>query len=285
MCRAEDGGLVMRFVRLGLWPVACALLAVSPAQAQFAVDANTLALWHFDDGAGLTAVDAGTNGFDLDLARYPSDGSSGAVLPTWTQHGCFGGALHFTTGDDYTYGGYASVTAPFVFAQNHLSTELWVATTSSQPAYLLVIGFVQFEVLIQGNGTVYTNVGDGNNWSNPVISAAKVNDGLWHYVAVTYDGAQVRLFVDGQPDGAVAFSGTIGTITYPTVVGGRPANDFLTGTIDEVRISDVARSASAISNTWNQLSVLCPEPARAEGSCLALTILFLLRRKRTQPAV
>jgi hypothetical protein len=39
---------------------------------KYSVDANTLALWHFDDGSGTTALDETTNNNDLTLVNTPS---------------------------------------------------------------------------------------------------------------------------------------------------------------------------------------------------------------------
>jgi len=158
--------------------------------------------------------------------------------------------------------------------------ELWIATTSHTTAYLFVTGFVQCGVTFKDNGTIDFEVGDGNNWSDSAVSTHVVNDGLWHYVAGTYDGANVRVFIDGQADGSAAYSGTIGTITYPTVVGGRPFNQFFTGTLDEVRLSSVARSGSEIANNWADLSTVCPEPSACAASAGAISVLLAISRAR-----
>ena len=51
------------------------------AHAQLAVDADTVALWHFDDGSGTQVNDEGLNNLDMGFARYPADGSQGAQYP------------------------------------------------------------------------------------------------------------------------------------------------------------------------------------------------------------
>ena len=40
-------------------------------------------------------------------------------------------------------------------------------------------------------------------------------------------------------------------------LGGRPQNTFFDGQMDEIRLSDVARSAAEIAATWT-LSATCP---------------------------
>jgi hypothetical protein len=77
----------------------------------------------------------------------------------------------------------------------------------------------------------------------------------WSHVAATWDGATMRVFVDGVEDGIpVAFSGPISYPgTYPTRLGRSltPGNSFR-GEIDEMRIWSVART---------------PEELRAGAQC------------------
>ncbi|UCD52945.1 MAG: discoidin domain-containing protein [Phycisphaerales bacterium] len=81
-----------------------------------------------------------------------------------------------------------------------------------------------------------------------VNGQANVNDGQWHHVAGTYDGAVARLYVDGIEDGSVATSGPIATNTERVYLGenaeapGRQWN----GLIDDVRIYSRALSADEI---------------------------------------
>lgn len=68
----------------------------------------------------------------------------------------------------------------------------------------------------------------------------------WTHLALTYDGAAVRLWVNGRLAGAAPASGPITANTLPLVVGagvdarGRTVDHF-TGRIDEVRLSAIAR--------------------------------------------
>jgi hypothetical protein len=253
--------------------------SAAAARAQLTVDADTVALWHFDETSGLTAYDATANHLDLALERYPADGSQGAQLPTWSPHGCFGGGLRLVKGDSDSFGGYASLTAQLDFPQNAYTVEMWIATTTGN-ADPFVMGFLQCDVEVDYEGKIDFRAGDGNDWGTSVISSTAVNDGLWHYVVVSYDGATERVFVDGQPDGSAAFTGTTGTIADPTYVGGRPSNDFVDGTMDEVRLSNVARSASEIADRWTALSTQCPEPS--SGAEIEAVFAVLLVRGRTR---
>ncbi|MGQ9829574.1 MAG: LamG-like jellyroll fold domain-containing protein [Roseiflexus sp.] len=61
----------------------------------------------------------------------------------------------------------------------------------------------------------------------------------WYHVAVTYDGATARVFVNGSPGPAA----TIGAITQGPFfrIGGIPGYGFFNGDVDDVRLSNVVR--------------------------------------------
>jgi hypothetical protein len=116
----------------------------------------------------------------------------------------------------------------------------------------LVADFEQLNAT--NNGTAYAA---GQNF--PVTGSTTLQDGVFYHVAATYDTATAtwKLYVNGVPE-------TV-TLTIPTFVGVVPRNDniqglgigttinstgaragFFQGVIDEVRIWNVARSASEI---------------------------------------
>ena len=86
-----------------------------------------------------------------------------------------------------------------------------------------------------------TSVGSGPDWAR----AADIDlDTHWHYVGASIDGATGAMYVDG-------FDETTDSSISPLVASDQPLNigrrgnggDYFLGSIDEVRISNVARSA------------------------------------------
>jgi hypothetical protein len=76
----------------------------------------------------------------------------------------------------------------------------------------------------------------------------------WYHVAGTYDGVNVRIYIDGVLKGTTPANITIGntgllTFGYHDLPG---VPYYLPGTLDEVRIWNVARTASEIQATMNQ---------------------------------
>jgi hypothetical protein len=69
----------------------------------------------------------------------------------------------------------------------------------------------------------------------------------WSDVALTYDGATLRLYVNGSQVSSRAMTGTIQSPTNPLWIGGnRPYGDHFDGVIDEVRVYDRALRAGEI---------------------------------------
>ena len=88
-----------------------------------------------------------------------------------------------------------------------------------------------------------------------------VTTGVWHHVAVTYDGSNVRLYLDGVQDGIEASTGTILETTGQEYRIGvfRDGTLQLNGIIDDVRVSNHAISAEEIRQLYlDQYADLAP---------------------------
>jgi len=82
------------------------------------------------------------------------------------------------------------------------------------------------------------------------IGTTNIADGQWHYVAGTWDGSTVRVYVDGQEDGSgTSFKGKLRSNQNNSVFIGRSENfdpGYFNGTIDDVLIFNRALSAEQI---------------------------------------
>ena len=108
-------------------------------------------------------------------------------------------------------------------------------------------------------GKLYAGLGDTANadtaiWSygdNGFLqSAATTQDTNWHHIAATYDGATMKLYIDG-----VLNNSTSATLSMPDTsqalltgasygAGNRDGGQgYFDGSLDEIRISDIARSS------------------------------------------
>ena len=116
-----------------------------------------------------------------------------------------------------------------------------------------------------GKVSLMLDEGDGDGFrGNTTLST-----GEWYFVAATWNGSQVRIYVNGVQDHASAYakSGNIGTDNRALYLGGRSGADYFDGTLDEIAIFDYALSAADILEIYE---AAFPEPqtwyVRPDGS-------------------
>jgi len=115
--------------------------------------------------------------------------------------------------------------------------------------------------------------------------ARPINDGKWHHIAATYDGAQQRIYLDGTLEISGNKTGDSGgESTYPIVIGDNgkyPGSRVFNGSIADVAVFTNALSASdvyAVYNaSWIAPTVLTPAYASPsnyvyEGSTVTLNV-------------
>ncbi len=151
-----------------------------------------------------------------------------------------GGTLRFDGVNDEVRGGQI---AGLGSAQ---TIELWVRpATNEQNSIIIVHGDDNTGWSLELNsGRVTWWAASTAGWrsaQHPTALAANT----WHHVAVTYDGATARVFVNG----AMGAAATIGAITQGPFlrIGGLAGYGFFNGDLDDVRISNVVRYTSTFT--------------------------------------
>ncbi|OUS78507.1 hypothetical protein B1748_00045 [Paenibacillus sp. MY03] len=203
----------------------------------YATDANTVLLIHADEGQGGVLNDSS------------SSANHGAVTGTaqWTSSK-FGDALTTNGGT-----GYIRVEdSDSLDITDELTIEGWVKCNSAPcTGYLLQKGYTYGLKVGDGNGSLVATVYvDGG--LRTAVSTSPLSIGVWHHVAMTYSAATrtINLYVDGELKASTTLSG-LNTYTIQTdnqwLAIGRDSNgwgggNIFSGFIDEVRISNVARS-------------------------------------------
>ena len=90
--------------------------------------------------------------------------------------------------------------------------------------------------------------------ANVTTTGVTLNDGNWHHILVTYDGTNVKIYVDGSlNNSSTNGTGATGTSTQITTIGAseQGTSRYYEGKIDEVSIWDSALSSSAITEIYN----------------------------------
>ncbi len=79
------------------------------------------------------------------------------------------------------------------------------------------------------------------------VGSAALPLNAWSHLAATFDGATVRLFVNGVQAGSLPFAGSMAASTGPLRLGGNGVwGEWFAGLIDEVRVYSRALTANEI---------------------------------------
>jgi PKD repeat protein len=212
--------------------------AVAVTVANGSAPAGLVAAYGFEEGAGSSTADAS------------GKGNVGAISgATWTAAGKNGKALAFDGVNDL-------VTVPdsaSLDLTTGMTLEAWVKPDVASKQWQTALikeapGFFSY--------SLYATAGAAtpNGWwgSTSVYGPAgsPLAQGAWTHVAVTSDGAVMRLYLNG----AQAASAPVGSQLSPSAgalrIGGNTVwqDEYFDGTIDDVRIFDRARSATEIQS-------------------------------------
>ncbi|MCX6789152.1 MAG: LamG domain-containing protein [Candidatus Gribaldobacteria bacterium] len=206
-----------------------------------------VAYWPMDEGAGDTAYDKSVNHNNGDLAGACP---GAATCPTWTTNGKFGKALSFDGGD------YVDIADNDSLSPNvAVSVSAWVKRTGTSGQIAGKWG-VSTEYSLYINGGVGVSE-PGFFISSGGITAADSNtviDTNWHHLVGTYDGANIRIYIDGILKGTQSKTGNMSNTAATFSIGresGQAAGLF-SGSIDEVKIYPFALSPAEIKEEFNR---------------------------------
>jgi len=94
---------------------------------------------------------------------------------------------------------------------------------------------------------------NGNPWTNLTYAMSNINTNTWYYGAATWDGSTAKLYVDGDEKDSYSISGSISYFGSQMTFGTRASGDDFDGTLDEIRLSQVGRSANWLLTTENNI--------------------------------
>jgi hypothetical protein len=196
------------------------------------VDPNLIGWWTFDEGYGSTALDWSGHGNDGTLVYEPQ----------WVE-GYMDGALEFNGSNYVTINDVANN-----ITNDDITLSGWVKTNDSHGLWLssnTATGNVALWAIDQGQATMY----DGADSSYEGYSNTVVNDNEWHMLTYVRSGSTGYIYVDGVQENThpagYSFSATDRWSIGMEWDSGT-ASDFLAGTVDDVRIYDIALTADEV---------------------------------------
>ncbi|MCF8262115.1 MAG: T9SS type A sorting domain-containing protein [Melioribacteraceae bacterium] len=143
----------------------------------------------------------------------------------------------------------------------------WLHTIVVRP-YWLANPYMAYELRIvdhDGNGPKFEYVisnGEVDNWGS-AYGGDVVQTGQWYHIAGTYDGNSVKLYVNGLLVAENPYTDGIGLGDTGFYIGGPYNNERFQGIIDELKLWNVAKSASDI--VADQSKVLNGDEANLAG--------------------
>jgi len=204
---------------------------------------DLVALWHFDEGSGTIAYDSSGNG------------NNGTLKPTGSELswviGKFGNALSFDGKDDYVD---CNSNVGNFYLLDLFTIEAWINSALdnsddviygnawAEPGYhVRVTSENKVRFILIETGSIYKGI------DSSVLTAG------WHHIVAVWDGASVKIYVEGVDDSKEAIeNGTVTTITTIANIkiglDTTSAAHYFNGLIDEVRIWDKALQPEDILN-------------------------------------
>lgn len=234
--------------------------------------------WNFDEGSGTTTKDSIANlQGSIDGFAYigtPPNGVFEHSGPSWVQGKApmFGNALSFDGRNDYVGG----LLLPDSVKTQAITLSAWVQAqgdgviVAAEPAGADAYG-LGAHIAVESGKLVFKKGSSTSSW-NRADSNSVIADSNWHHVAATYDGREMKVYLDGsvaglaQETNEIKWSDVPGSYPNPAslYIGAfRTNNDlgytysvsadsqYFKGSIDEVKIFSGAMSADQVKELYN----------------------------------
>lgn len=211
--------------------------------ANYLPDGNTIAFWHMDETAN-DSCNGGGDVCDSSESNYHGVESGTDILTS----GYLGSGRTFTAGDDISLGNLS-----LVDGLANMTIDAWVYPTQQTAATHYRMFTEQYAIYVGQYGTqVSYYFGNGSGWTTSDTTGGLLQINAWNYVAWVKSGTSASIYINGQ----LGKSG----ITAPATIASTTAVNYIStydgttqpwiGNLDEVRISNVARTAGEIRQIY-----------------------------------
>ncbi len=193
----------------------------------------------FNEGTGTSAADSSGNGNTGTLSSA-----------TWTTSGKYGNALSFNGSNALV----SILDRPSLDLTTGMTLEAWVNPSSTSNAWQDLIYKMNNDIYYLEASSPQSQVpGMGGTFSSdPLYGTAALAANTWSHLAATYDGATMRLYVNGTQVASRALAGAIQASSGALSIGGDSLyGQYFAGLIDEVRVYNRALSGSEIQFDMN----------------------------------
>ena len=191
--------------------------------------------WHFDENSGTLATDAkGSNNGTISGASWVPgishsaldfDGVAGHVQVPYSN------SLNNTT--------------------NQISLSCWFKMNEVGDNGAFIFNRVKYMLRLDPQGRVSFSI------YNPVFTslvmdyADRILNTDWHHVVATYDGAQMKLYIDGKLKNSMAATGNLQTSNSDLYIGDQSTLNFFPGLLDEVLLYSRPLTEAEVLSVFN----------------------------------
>ena len=167
-----------------------------------------------------------------------------------------GTGLVFDGDDDYV--NVSTITSDELNPLKSLTLECWAylnEVPSSTHTPNLIARFNCYTLTVASNQLAKAYIRDDEGIWHEAGGTTIITTNTWYHLALTYDGSNMRIYVNGEEEGSAPVSDTMARTTDNFRIGSRNAYVTTTNTngiIDEARIWDVPRTREEIRASMNR---------------------------------
>ena len=133
----------------------------------------------------------------------------------------------------------------------NISVEAWVRPEVVNVLQTVVAKNSAYQLEVRADGKPSFSFWSGSTEKATPTTTTTLTAGAWRHVVATYDGANVRIYINGILNTTTAQTGTIDTNSNALITAGLTSTtEKFQGSIDDVRIYNVVLTAAQILNNY-----------------------------------
>jgi biopolymer transport protein ExbB len=193
----------------------------------------------YDASQALVLSFSEASGLPLDSTAYKNNPTVSTAV--WTPASLIAGGVKFAGKESITVPSTASLR---LLPNQGLTASAWLRILHAQQAVVFALSDKgkSVELAIDGAKLVARAVLEGA--PTMVTQSSDLGLSQWHHVAITVGAGKLTMYVDGVANGSAPV--TLAEVGGDFTIGASDGARFLTGDIDEVQVSKVARTADWI---------------------------------------
>ena len=197
------------------------------------------------------------------VAWYAGEGNNKDIQGPTFENGSNGGspAVGFNTGkvgQAFSFTGTNFVTmgnvGPLFISNDKVTIDGWIKPNTANPGghyFGKALSGGHDYAVFHSNGVVNGVIRTSSGGETTLAPGYTPPIGTWTHLALTYDGAFVRLYANGVQIDAVAKTGSIASVGAPFNIGGRQDGFDFNGQVDEVEVFTRALAPTEIADIYN----------------------------------